>query len=642
MRVCSELLARMAACRVIVYGEELHQPYNRVRLSSWLAGEVALEDLSSPVDGLDPERVEQRLGFQVVTIDRQAKTVTDQTGRSQPYDVLVLATGSTPFVPQITGIELPGVYTLRNLDDANRLLARRARTHHTVVLGGGLLGLEAARGMQAGNTRVTVIEHADRLLASQLDPDASERLQERVQALGIDVIIGDGVREVSGRERVEALTLRSGKRIACDTVLISAGIRPNISLACDAGLAFGRGVKVDDQMRTSDPAILAVGECAEHAGQVYGLVAPGFEQAGVASAATAGQAGAYHGSIAASRLKVVGTQVFSMGPMGITSNPFDGATYRYFDASRQCYRKILVRRHRLAGAIGIGEWPETVRLQSDIGSQKIIYPWQIIRFVHTGRIWAEGEGASVSHWPAGATVCQCNGVSRGEISNAIENGADSPEAIASITLASTVCGSCKPLVAELLGQSARREPEPTSAWLLGSGVFSSLVALLFLSGITLEYANTVQDIGGIGRVAGVHWDVLWRDGFIKQVTGFSVLGALLISLLISLRKRVRWLRHAGRFDFWRLAHIALGLVVIAALVAHTGFRLGNGLNFMLTISFVALLFVGSISSLLIAAGHRLDSGQASRLRRQAIFIHVLLFWPVPVLLGWHVFKTYWY
>ncbi|MGH1357579.1 MAG: FAD-dependent oxidoreductase [Burkholderiaceae bacterium] len=648
MRFCRDVLVGLPGANLIIYGEENHHPYNRVRLSSWLAGEVALDDLSNTESLASAERpsngcrVEQRLGFRITSIDRNARTVTDQTGGVQSYDVLILATGSSPFVPSLPGIDLSGVYTLRNLDDAMALLARRARTRRTVVLGGGLLGLEAARGMQAANTDVTVVEHADRLLANQLDPDASERLQEKVEALGITLVIGDSVRKVLGAGRVEALLLRSGKVLACDTVLISAGIRPNIELARHAGLAFGRGVKVDNKMRTSDPYIYAVGECAEHNGEVYGLVAPGFEQAAVAAASVSGKAGEYLGSIAASRLKVMGTQVFSMGPMGITARPFAGATYRYFDASRNCYRKILVCRNRLAGAIGIGEWSETVRLQTQIGTRQFIYPWQIVRFVHTGRIWPEGEGASVSAWPANATICQCNGVSRGSISEAIAQGANTVEAVSRLTNASTVCGSCRPLVADLLGQSTPPEPVGGSRSLLGLGMLGLVVSLFFLMGTSLEYSSSVRSDGGVSWFAGPHWDVLWRDGFLKQVTGFGMLAAVTVSLLISLRKRWARVQRLGKYDYWRVAHIGLGIMVVVGLVAHTGFRLGSGLNFLLMLSFLGLLFVGSVSSVVISAGHRLDHARAARLRRQSVFVHILLFWPVPVFLAWHVFKTYWY
>ena len=266
MRAAKELLERVPEHPVVIYGDEQYEPYNRVRLSSWLAGEVDWEGLAQPLDPPFGAKIEERIGYRIATIEPRRRRVIDASGRAQNYSKLILATGSTPFVPNIPGVDLDGIFTFRDLDDTNRLLARRARSHHTVVVGGGLLGLEAARGMQRANTRVTVIEHADRLLGNQLDEEASRLLQAEVKALGIDIIIGDGIADIGGRERVERIRLRSGTALDCDTLVIAAGIRPNIALAKSARLAFGRGIQVDDNMRTSDPDIYAVGECAEHRG----------------------------------------------------------------------------------------------------------------------------------------------------------------------------------------------------------------------------------------------------------------------------------------------------------------------------------------------------------------------------------------
>ncbi|MGB5496756.1 MAG: FAD-dependent oxidoreductase [Sedimenticolaceae bacterium] len=633
MRAARELLERLPDQPVVIYGDEQHQPYNRVRLSSWLAGEVDWEGLAQPLQRPFGTRIEERIGYRIEHIDRDERFVVDNVGQVQPYSKLILATGSAPFVPSIPGIDLTGVFTFRDLDDTNRLLARRARSHRTLVLGGGLLGLEAARGMQRCNTRVTVVEHADRLLGQQLDEDASQNLQRAVNALGIQIIVEDGVAEVQGEQRVEAVRLRSGRLIKCDTLVVATGIRPNIALARASHLAYGRGIQVDDRMRTSDPDIYAIGECAEHRGRVYGLVAPGLEQAAVATADIAGLEGHYAGSVAACRLKVVGTQVFSMGPMGAGEDPLYGKAYVFRDEAQGIYRKILVHRNRLVGAIGMGPWSETVRLQTLIGSSRLIWPWQVLRFIRTGFIWPAEHSQGVAAWPAATMVCQCTGVSRGAISEAIALGACSQEAIAKATGASTVCGSCKPLVSDLLGGGAV-QPAANHQTLLGLSVAILATTLLFLFAPAVPYADSVQH--------SWHWDVLWRDGLFKQITGFSVLGLFTIGLAVSLRKRTRLLNRLGRFDAWRLFHILLGVLVIVGLAAHTGMRLGNGLNFLLMLSFSLMLLLGGLSTGVIALEHRIGSSLASRLRRQTVFTHILLFWPVPALLGWHVFKTYWF
>lgn len=634
MRAVMEIWDRLPDWPVVIYGDEQYEPYNRVRLSSWLAGELNWNELMQPLRRPFGAKLEERFGYRVVSIDRDNKFVIDQSGRLQYYHKLILATGSSPFVPNIPGIELNGVFTFRNLDDTNRLLARRASSHHTVVLGGGLLGLEAARGMQPGNTKVTVIEHADRLMNRQLDEAASEQLQNDVEALGIDIVIGDGVKEIFGRERVQGLNLRSGRTLRCDTLIVAAGIRPNIELAQQAKLAFGRGIKVDDAMRSSDPDIYAIGECAEHRQQVYGLVAPGLEQAAVAAADMAGLESNYAGSITASRLKVVGTPVFSMGPVGAGEDQTYAKAYAYRDDEQGVYRKILIRRHRLVGAVGIGDWDETMRLQTAIGNNELIWPWQLLRFHRTGQLWPEEENQGVSSWPEQSVVCLCTGVTRGAMSEAITFGAQSVADVSKATGASTVCGSCKPQIQQLLGSKVKPEPVAMHRTLLGFAGLTLLATLLFLLGPVLPYADSVQN--------SWHWDVLWRDGLFKQISGFSILGLVVLGLLVSLRKRTRMMDRLGKFDGWRLAHIVLGVLVITTLVAHTGFRFGYGLNFLLMASFSVLLLLGALATAVIALEHRLSTTLVRRLRRQSVLWHILIFWPVPALLGWHIFKSYWY
>ncbi len=633
MRAARELLKRLPDQAIILYGEERHPPYNRVRLSSWLAGELDWDALTQPLSYGDDAQVSERFGVRVQQIDREQKCIVDSTGVVQPFEKLLLATGSQPHIPELPGLDLSGVFTFRSLDDTNRLLARRASSRHTIVIGGGLLGLEAARGMQRHNTRVTVIEHADRLLPQQLDLAGSAQLLSSLEQLGIKVLISCGVASAQGNTRIERVQLSNGETLPCDTLIIATGIRANLTLAKQAGLAFNRGIIVDDRMRTSDPDIYAVGECAEHRGQLYGFVAPGLEQAGVAVADMAGVETHYPGSIAASRLKVVGTQVFSMGPMGIDAVPGAGTEQVFTDLDTGAYRKLLIHRNRLAGAIMIGPTNEINRLQSAISEAQWIWPWQRLRFSKTGRVWPESDSQSVASWPAAALVCQCMSVDRGTLSHCIAAGATTLEAVSRTTNAATVCGSCKPLVQELLGDT-HSEPVPMHRSLLALAVVSLIAALAMLLGPNLPYASSVQQTVSI--------DIIWRNHLIKQITGFSILGLFSVALLLSLRKRIPRLQTLGNFATWRMVHIVLGLLVIVALVAHTGLRLGHGLNFLLMLSFTLTLLVGAVSTGVISLEHRVNSALAIKLRANSILLHILLFWPVPVLLGWHIFKTYWY
>lgn len=631
MRAARELLATDLDRSVILYGREPWQPYNRVQLSSLLAGE---RDLDSLTDALDAdERLEQRFGFEVISIDPEAHTITDNNGNTQGYAQLVLALGSRPHVPPVEGYDQRGVYTFRNLTDAEHLAARRMRSRRTVVIGGGLLGLEAARGMQKANTEVVVIDHADRLLNRQLDEAAGSRLLKEVEAKGITVRLNSAVKEIRGDDiSVTGIELYNGDVIDCDTVIVATGITPNTELARDAGLAVGRGIVVDDAMRTSNADIYAVGECCEHNGEIYGLVAPGLEQATVASHHILGGEGQYKGSIAATRLKVLGENVFSIGPMADhVPSPLD-KTPVYSD--EHSYRRLLLRRGRLEGAIGIGEWPEQSRVLTAVTNRQLIMPWQLWRFESTGRLWEEDDAATVVNWPASATVCQCTGVTRGTIGEAIAGGCGSVSEVTACTGAGGVCGSCKPLVQDLLGADANREPVRWSKGLTLAGILSLLAALLFFLAPAIPYNSSVQ--------TPLQWDQLWRNGLFKQISGFTILGLLVIGLVLSPRKRVKKLQSLGQFDGWRLFHIVSGVLIVAALLAHTGFRLGHGLNLWLMTAFTGLLLAGGIVTLGISQEHKLSTTSARKLRKTGFWLHLLLFWPVPALLGFHILKTYYF
>lgn len=645
VRAARELLRRKPDVHVILYGDEPYLPYNRIKLSSFLAGKMDWEELMDPVRAPAGADYEERFGIEIRHIDPGARVVEEAGGRRQPYQCLILATGSRPHVPNIPGIDLPGVYTFRNLDDTQQLLARQARSHRTVVLGGGLLGMEAARGMQRGNTRVSLIEHADRLLGAQLDEAASALLQARLEALGIAVHIGNGVRGILGTQRVEGVQLLAGEELACDTVIVATGIRPRIELAREAGIAVGRGIRVDDCMQTSQPGVYAIGECAEHRERVYGLVAPGLEQAAVAASHIIDRQGGYRGSLVASRLKVVDCPVFSAGPMGARDDNDGRRSLVYGDihadphGDRQgdpaagLYRRIKLQGGRLVGAIGIGAWAEDVRLQQVIARRQRVWPWQLWRFRRYGRLWPETEQQGVGSWPAGAAVCQCTGASRGAIDEAIVQGAVCLESVGRATGAGTVCGSCRPLVQELLGATAAK-PVPWARTLLLAGSISVLAVLAILLLPPVPYAQTVQ--------VPWRWDVLWRDGLLKQITGFSVLGLFLAGLLISPRKRLTSWQALGRFDGWRLLHILLGLLVVIGLLIHTGGRAGSGLDGMLMLAFGLTLLLGGFASGVIGLEHRLAGQHATQLRRRTVWWHILAFWPVPVLLGYHVLKGYWF
>lgn len=630
IRAAQELHRRHADTPIVIYGDEPTQPYNRVRLSGFLVGELNWQALTRDLQLPDHPQITTRYGCAVTAIDREQHCIRDASGHTQPYSRLILATGSRPHIPDIPGITLPGVYAFRDERDAHALLARRVRSRRTLVLGGGLLGLEAARAMQRFNTEVCVIEHYNRLMMRQLDDDAAAYLERSVRALGVDIILGDSVKRVLGGNTVTGVQLRSDREIACDTIIVATGIAPNVALARTAGIHTNRGIRVNDAMQTSDAAIYAVGECAEHRDIVYGIVAPGLEQAAVAAHTATGGNANYAGSTLTTRLKVVDLPVFSMGPVSPEAMP-DLARSITFRTDTD-YRKLVIHRGRLLGAIVIGDCPELSRLQEAVLRQRRIWPWQLLRFRSSGLLWPEEELGNVAAWPATATVCNCTGVTRGQLGRAIAEGCATAEALAARTGASTVCGSCRPLLAELAGNSAPAAPARGWKVLIGTSGIAALVALALALFVTVPYVSSVQ--------VPWQWDVVWRENFWKQVSGFTVLGLTVLLLIMSLRKRIRRFT-LGDFPLWRIAHVVLGALTLAGLAVHTGGRLGSNLNFLLMAAFLLAIVVGAAAGGLIALEHRLGAG-AMRLRRSGLWTHILIAWPIPVLLGIHVLKSYYF
>ncbi len=628
MRFLNDLLADGINQPVVIYGGEPWMPYNRVRLSSLLAGEISHQDILIPDSNTGPQSLIKRYNCRVVRIDPDNKLVEDEHGQTQEYEKLILATGSNAFVPEIPGINMRGVYQFRDLKDTEHLMARRTSSRHTVVLGGGLLGLEAARAMQRYSTHVSVIEHNRFLMFRQLDETAAGIFKQHVESMGIDVYLQESVKQVHGEDRVTHIELRSGKVLTCDTLIVSAGITPNIELAKQAGLAFGRGIKVNDAMQTSNPDIYAIGECCEHQGQIYGIVAPGYEQALIAAMNIASKPMKYKGTVLATSLKVVGKPVFSMGDVDDSVRTYSTYTYQ----KDGFYRRLNVYRGRLLGVIAIGEWSELIQLKEHVKKGRLLFPWQLRRFTSTGELWDSDILQEVTQWPAEATVCSCNGISRGQLSKEINSGCRTISQLAEKTGASTVCGSCKPLLVNMLGQ---KEIEPTRGWkpLLKGSVI--VVVMCFVAYLlpAIPYNDTVQ--------VSWRWDMLWTESLFKQISGFTLLAMSVLVLILSLRKRIKWISW-GDFPIWRLLHALLGGSAIFVLLIHTGFRLGDNLNFYLMMSFTSLLLVGAIIGSVIAMEHKLAASTVRQLRNIGTWLHILLFWPIPVLLGFHIFKTYYF
>jgi nitrite reductase (NADH) large subunit len=353
-RLVEELSKRaLGRYAIAVIGEEPKLAYNRVLLSSVLAKEVSHGDIElKPAKWWRDRGVTLLYGQSVASIDADIRRVRLASGATLPFTQLVLATGSRPIRLNAPGMDLPGVMTFRDLGDVAAIEAAAANKAKVVVIGGGLLGLEAAYGVAKAGAEVSVIHLMDRLMERQLDARASAMLKKAVEDKGIAVHLNAETARIKGERQATAVLLKDGREIAADLVVVAAGIRPNVDLARTAGLEIGRGIVVDDHMQTSKAGIHAIGECAEHRGIAYGLVEPAYQQARILAMHLAGEMGSYPGSVLATNLKVSGVNVFSAGD-------FLGATGTeqivLSDPGLGTYKKLVIAEGKLAGAVLFGD-----------------------------------------------------------------------------------------------------------------------------------------------------------------------------------------------------------------------------------------------------------------------------------------------
>ena len=452
-RAVEEILARDATkYRITIFGAEPRVNYNRIMLSPLLAGEKSFDDIViNDQAWYDDNEITLVSGDQVVAIDRKIRTVTARSGRTESYDRLILATGSDPFIIPVPGHDLQGVVTFRDMDDVGAMLRAADGGGDAVVIGGGLLGLEAAHGLSLRGMKVTVIHLMPTLMERQLDEAAGWLLKEALEGRGQTILTGADTAEIYGRGKVEGVRLKDGRDIPASLVVMAVGIRPNVKLARDAGLAIGRGIHVDDHLVTSDENILAVGECVEHNSQVYGLVAPIWEMCRSLADGLIAEPNGYTGSVTSTKLKVSGIDVFSAGDFS-GGEGCEDIVMR--DATRGVYKRVIVKEDRVIGAVlygdtGDGNWYfDLLKKQEDVS--------EIRDALIFGQAFASGGGASLNPLDAVAAlsqdseICGCNGVSKGQVMACISGGAASLDAVRSECKASASCGSCTGLVENLL------------------------------------------------------------------------------------------------------------------------------------------------------------------------------------------------
>ena len=435
---------------ITLFNAEPRGNYNRIMLSPVLSGEKTYEEIVTHDDTFYADHnVTCRFGEKVAGIDRAAKTVTAANGDVLPYDKLILGTGSDPFMIPLPGHDLDGVIAYRDLEDTERMMSL-GPDNKCVVIGGGLLGLEAAAGMAARGVDVTVVHIMGHLMERQLDEAAGYLLKKSLESKGIKICLKANSKEIVGEDgKVKALLLEDGTELPCDLLVMAVGIRPSVGLAKEAGLAVGRGIHVDDQMLSSDENVFAVGECVEHDGAVFGLVAPLYDQAKVLAQTLLGETAAFKQKVLSTKLKVTGCDLFSAGDFADGDGRED-IVFR--DPSRGIYKRLVIEGDKLIGAVMYGDTADGNWFFDKIKSGESIE--EMRETLIFGPAYQGGAAAdplsAVAALPLDAEICGCNGVCKGTIVDAIAGGATDLGAIKATTKASASCGTCTGLVEQLL------------------------------------------------------------------------------------------------------------------------------------------------------------------------------------------------
>lgn len=452
-KFCEKLAARSANYNIIVFGEEPRRAYDRVHLSEYFAGKRA-EDLSlSSTTWYADNNITLYLDDPIQEINRAAKTVHSLKGLNLKYDYLVLATGSSAFVPDIPGVEKEGVFVYRTIEDLDLIKAYAANAKRGAVMGGGLLGLEAAKALiDLGINETHVIEFAPRLMPRQIDSAGSAMLVSKLKQLGLNIHLNKSTSHIAGEHQISALKFNDDTALPIDMLVISAGIRPRDELAKLAGLTTGSrgGIIVNEKMQTNDPSIFAIGECALFENMIYGLVAPGYEMADVVVSQLIGGEKSFHAFDMSTKLKLIGVDVASFGDAFVTEP--ECRTIIFEDTHKGVYKRINISNDGkyLLGGILIGE-AEAYNMLLQTVNNNIILPPNPEDLI-LGSRGGEGanEGAGVLSLPDDALICSCESVTKVAICDAVNDGCTTVDGIKKCTKAGTGCGGCVPLVKDLI------------------------------------------------------------------------------------------------------------------------------------------------------------------------------------------------
>jgi nitrite reductase (NADH) large subunit len=535
VRAIEEILLRGGgeSFDITVFGDEPYGNYNRILLSNVLAGSDGADEIYlNGLDWYNDNDIDLRAGVRVVRIDRFARLVHADDGSVTRYDYLILATGSRSFFPPMTGLWADdkaltdGVFGFRTLDDCVGMITQASHRTKAVVIGGGLLGLEAARGLQNRGLTVDVVHAGPTLMNAQLDDVAGGILRKSVQGIGITVHLDKRTTEVRTDEhdRLAGIVFSDGSSIDCDMLVIAAGIRPNVGLAQRAGLTVERAIVVDDHMRSiDDDNIYVVGECAQHRGQVYGLVAPLWEQATVLADHVTGtdRSAAYHGSRTATKLKVAGVDVAAMGLKAPELD--DDEFVQYSEPRHGVYKTIVIRDGKLVGATLLGDVSKVSFLMQAFDSGLPLPDERVSLMFDIG---TPDVAVGVAELSDDAQVCNCNGVNKATLVSCVQGGEMSVTGVMAKTKAGKGCGSCKELVGQIVEWAAGGavSDDPSASWYVPGIPYDKPTLMRHIRELELHSVSSVfaalapdglEDANSKMALASL-LETMWADEFVDE------------------------------------------------------------------------------------------------------------------------------
>jgi nitrite reductase (NADH) large subunit len=438
--------------QITIFGEEPHPNYNRIKLSNILQGDTSFEEIIiNPLQWYKENNIELHTGEAIVKIDHEAKVVISDKGRSVQYDELIIATGSKSFILPIPGGDKQGVTGFRDINDCEMMIKSSQQYKKAVVIGGGLLGLEAARGLINLGMKVDVVHLMPILMERQLDHIAASMLKGELEAQGMNFLMEKETVEILGDERVTGLRFKDGSEVDADLVVMAIGIKSNTEVAKNSGIYVNRGIVVNDFMETSIPHVYAVGECAEHREIVYGLVAPLYEQGKILANHICGVLSEpYQGSVTGTQLKVAGVDLFSAGEIMEDGTTQSIMAYNEYDG---VYKRVLTRNNRIVGIVLYGDTKDSTKLYRMLTKEEDISCMTSVSILQSECTGESGSG-DIASMPNDELVCGCNGVTKGAIVEAIQTqGLTTLDQVSHCTNAGRSCGRCKPMVANILAHT---------------------------------------------------------------------------------------------------------------------------------------------------------------------------------------------